>query len=165
MANAITEELVRALDGFRFVYPGGRLLLALKSGLYDNGRGAIQMMTDAGEPYAVLTVNLPDEELAANELFVRTGNGIRTDISVIRALVATSQLWTPTGRTVSSGYVEDYASVWRFARCAAHKTANYRALCAECRAIIVQRYEADVEYLLASDAVKRLEATRIIWEG
>ena len=149
----MTEQLFHAVDGVRFLY--SRLGLVLRApGVYSNGRGALSCEDlETGAPYAVLTVNLPDTELAPDELLVRTGNGAKTDITEVRAEVLRTGLFEPAVRFVDSGFVQDYAVVWRFKRCA---HGPYVALCSSCLAEIDKRYEDAIERMLASAAAKRL---------
>lgn len=140
-----TEQLFRAIDGVRFLY--SRLAMRLRAAAYANGRGAIQVEElEEGSPYAVLTVNLPNEPLEPEELFVRTGNGAKTDIAGVRAAVLSMGLFEPVGRFVDSGYVQDYAAVWRFKRC---EHGPFVALCSPCLAAVDKRYVDAIEAMLA----------------
>lgn len=162
-------ELFQALEGTRFVY-AGRLVLTLRPGLYPNGRGAIQVEAD-GEPYCVLTVNVPEVPLADDELLVRTGAESHADVVAVRATVATSRFWTTDGLSVGAGYVSDYATVWKWRRCpgAASPTlattegdhrAGHAALCPGCVRAVRERYKNEIERLLAADAERRLRRGR-----
>lgn len=76
---------------------------------FQNGRPAIQIVLEGGEPWGSLTVNLPGEGLEDGEFFVRAwgeGEGLA------RAALETG-LFLDTGRRVRTGFVE--ASVWRLA--------------------------------------------------
>lgn len=144
-------ELFKALAGIRFVY-AGRIVCALEGGSYSNGRGAVQVFAD-GEPYAVLSVNLPDEALEADEFFCRTGAEQHTDTKQVRAAVLGLRIFEPSGVFVSAGYVEDYATRWRFATCSHGARA---VLCSDCRAAIDAKFQEQIERILSADAVKRL---------
>ncbi|HUT79506.1 MAG TPA: hypothetical protein VM285_17550 [Polyangia bacterium] len=78
-------------------------------GEYGNGRLALQLLGPNGRAIAVLTVNLPEEELAEGEFFVKTW---RENEGIAAAALA-SGLFVDTGRRVPTGFVE--AQVWRFA--------------------------------------------------
>lgn len=151
----VSVELFKALAGIRFVY-ASRIVCSLEGGLYSNGRGAVQVYADS-EPYCVLSVNLPDEPLEADEFFCRTGAEQHTDIKPVRAAVLGLRIFEPTGVFVSSGFVEDYATRWKFATC---KHGTRTVLCSECRAAIESSYQEKIERILSADAVKRLGGGR-----
>ena len=82
---------------------------SVERGEYGNGRLAIQLVdAETEEPIANLTVNLPDEELAEGEFFVKTWS----ENQPIAAAALASGLFQDTGRRVPTGFVE--AQVWRF---------------------------------------------------
>lgn len=62
------------------------------------------------EPDCVLTVNLPDHDLGPTEFFVKIE---LYELTPIFAMLVRDQIAVPTGRTVSAGYVDNYAEVWR----------------------------------------------------
>lgn len=67
------------------------------------GRIAIQAIcNDTGEPYCTVTVNLPDEPLGEDEVFVKNYS---ENAGIAEELEAQGILRL-TGRTVRSGYVE-----------------------------------------------------------
>lgn len=70
---------------------------------YDNGRPALQLI-DAGDgsPIATATINLPDEPLGRNQVFIKDYS---ENEGMLAALVAAGVV-EPTGQTVRSGYVE-----------------------------------------------------------
>jgi hypothetical protein len=146
-------DLFKAIDGVRLMY--SRLGLVLRApGVYSNGRGALSCEElETGQPYAVLTVNMPEEELGPDELLIRTGNGGRTDVAQVRAAVLATGLFEPVGRFADSGHVQDYAVVWRFRRCT---HGPYVALCRTRLAEIDKRYADAIEKLMAKAAAKRL---------
>lgn len=81
----------------------------LRMGFYGNDRVAIQLMdAETEEPIGKLTVNLPEEELAEGEFFVKTWS----ENKGIAAAALASGLFEDTGRRVATGRVE--AQVWRF---------------------------------------------------
>jgi hypothetical protein len=67
-----------------------------------------------------------------------------------------------TGRSAASGYVDNYASVWRFRRCLDHAdgAGDYRVLCDVCRYAVKRRFETELETIQAADAVRRLTGRR-----
>ena len=63
---------------------------------------AVQAWTDDGEPFAVITVNIPDEELSDDEsctAFIDTNN-----IPEIDNFLIDNEIAEPTGRFVQSGF-------------------------------------------------------------
>jgi len=67
-----------------------------------SGRWAIRMFAiETGEPVALITVNLPDEELNSDEIFVKDYS---ENAGMLAWLVA-QDLVEDTGRKVQSGYV------------------------------------------------------------
>lgn len=70
---------------------------------YDNGRSALQLIdAEDGSPIATATVNLPDEPLGQNLVFIKDYS---ENEGMLDALVAAGVV-QPTGQTVRSGYVE-----------------------------------------------------------
>jgi len=47
-------------------------IVEFKVGHYQNGRTALQLVTLEGKPYATLTVNIPTEKLANDEVIIKT---------------------------------------------------------------------------------------------
>jgi hypothetical protein len=147
----VSLALFEALEGIRFVYRG-RLVMSVVGGRYSNGRGAVQVLLDGGEPYAALSVNLPDHEIPDDAFFAKKGSD-HADTEQIRAAVLGLGIFESTGEHVSAGYVEDYAAIWRFRSC----THGARVvLCAKCRQKIDDKTNSAIEKILAADAVKRL---------
>ena len=70
-------------------------------GRYPNGRVAIQLMDEEG-PVATATVNVPEADLAADEVIVKdyAENAGVLDLLVLMGVA------TPTGRRIPVGYVE-----------------------------------------------------------
>lgn len=84
--------------------------IILSCGIYSNGRLAIQSFSkELGEPYAVLTVNIPEYELQDGEIIVKTWN---ENENFSKAVFKTG-LFINTGKKVSTGFVE--AEVWELA--------------------------------------------------
>lgn len=80
--------------------------VTLHCGYYSNGRLAIQANCDDG-PYGKLTVNLPDDTVGPNEIFVRT---TEENEHLAKAAMKTG-LFEDTGKKVPSGFIE--ISVWK----------------------------------------------------
>lgn len=77
---------------------------------YAGGRLAIKYVDiKSGEPFSILTVNLPDDELADGEFFVKTWS---ENEKTAKAAIE-SGFYKDTGRRVKTGFVE--AEVWKFA--------------------------------------------------
>lgn len=70
-------------------------------GYYDNGRLAIRLVTE-DEPWATVTVNLPDDRLNHGEVFVKTW---AENADTVIALLEAGWL-ERTGRVVQSGFVQ-----------------------------------------------------------
>lgn len=81
--------------------------LRLLAGKYRNGRVAIRMESGQGEPYGVLTVNLPEVPLGDHEILVKT----YAENEPFRAPALACGLFKDTGRRVGTGFVE--AEVWQ----------------------------------------------------
>lgn len=88
--------------------------LELHQEWYGNGRPALQAFTDEGEPFATVTVNLVNRELGEGEFFVKCELSDFGGADLLHALVE-SGLAYPTGKTVSEGFSERYAEIWRLA--------------------------------------------------
>lgn len=83
--------------------------VALHWGRYENGRLALNFLdAKTGEPIARGTVNLPDEPLAPDETFVPSHS---ENAGMVEALTKLG-LIEPTGRVVSSGFVEIDVCRW-----------------------------------------------------
>lgn len=83
------------------------MYISIREEKYQNGRIALILMCENG-PYAKLTCNLPNEELAPNEFFVKTySENTEVAVSALK-----SGLFEDTGRRAKSGYVDIH--VWRF---------------------------------------------------
>jgi len=88
----------------------GAVQLELKKGVYANGRLAIMLEeAETKEPWCVLTVNMPDDNLEDGEFFVKTWSE-NADTST--ALMSQTDLFENTGRIVPAGYAN--ACVWKF---------------------------------------------------
>jgi hypothetical protein len=80
--------------------------ITLHCGRYSNDRLAIQANCDDGL-YGKLTVNLPESQLGANEIFVRT---TEENEHLAKAAIKTG-LFEDTGKKISSGFIK--ISIWR----------------------------------------------------
>lgn len=86
----------------------GKDMVRLREYQYANGRMALRVITaTTGEPYATLTVNVPEAMIAEDELIVKAW-GENEDVA--RAALATG-LFVDTGRRLSTGFME--AQVWK----------------------------------------------------
>jgi hypothetical protein len=157
-------DLFAALDGFRFWYRGG--IFVLRVGRYSNGRPAI--VYEGGGETVKISVNLPEEEIAADEFFVKwagdQGVLARADMHVIVGL----GLFEETSRRVSTGFVDDYAAAWGFKLCWWTKHAakdSPRVVCPDCRADFEKRVAKHEEERDAREALGRLETLSKIERG
>jgi len=77
-------------------------LCSLQFGNYGNGRLSIQLADRHGEPYGRATVNLPDEVLGEDEVFIKDYS---ENEGMLSALIEAG-IVADTGRRVRTGYVE-----------------------------------------------------------
>jgi len=69
---------------------------------YANGRTAIKLYdSEHGDPIATATVNLPDETLPDNHVFIKNWS---ENEGILDCLVKANYI-KPTGRTVNTGFV------------------------------------------------------------
>jgi|GEM_PF-4538587 len=97
----------RAITPMYFDYNGERVKIE-KIYYQNNNRIALRVFDKDGTPLATLTCNLPDEELAEDEFFVKTWS----ENGPISEAARQSGLFVDTGRRVQAGYCE--AEVWKF---------------------------------------------------
>jgi hypothetical protein len=83
---------------------GERLLIRI--GVYSNGRPALTIVDEFGFPFTVLTINLPDEDLAPGDIFVKIWG---ENAAFIGELLSTG-FFFDTGKRVKTGFVE--AAIW-----------------------------------------------------
>ena len=89
----------------------GLVELELRRGQYQSNRMAIQLIyLKTGEPWIVLTVNLPENELGVDEFFVKTWS---ENTETTDALLDQTDLFVDTLQSIPVGFVD--ASVWKFA--------------------------------------------------
>lgn len=69
----------------------------------DNGRRAIQAVCDDEEVFGMLTVNIPEAELAEDEICVKVWS--ENSYWVPQILSTLKDRFVPTGREVSTGFV------------------------------------------------------------
>jgi hypothetical protein len=75
---------------------------------YSNGRVAVEVFGADGEPFAVLSVNLPNVEAPKKDHFyVKTWS----ENEILRAPALASGLFEDTGERIPTGWVE--AEVWK----------------------------------------------------
>jgi len=86
----------------------GTIELEMLKGSYTNGRLAI-MLVDGKEPFAVLTVNIPELHQQSHEFFVKTW---AENEELTQALLEQTDLFVNTGRSVPLGFVQ--ADIWHF---------------------------------------------------
>lgn len=92
-----------------FMHDGMRIDVIRSRYGYEAGSRIALVLMQAREPYANLTVNIPEEELADGEFFVKTWS----ENEPVAASALKSGLFVDTGRRVKTGYTE--VQVWRFA--------------------------------------------------
>uniref|UniRef100_A0A6M3IK18 Uncharacterized protein n=1 Tax=viral metagenome TaxID=1070528 RepID=A0A6M3IK18_9ZZZZ len=76
---------------------------------YMNGAKAIKIISEDCEPFATLTVNIPEviHELEEDEILVKTWSENEEIANELR----NSELFTDTGKRVSTGFVQ--AEIWK----------------------------------------------------
>jgi len=77
----------------------------------DNDRLAIQAVCEDGETFGMVTVNLPEADLAADEICVKVWS--ENSMWVPQLLAQLKDKFVPTGREVRTGFVS--APVYRVA--------------------------------------------------
>ena len=74
----------------------------IRKGTYPNGRTALKVYdADTGEPIATATVNLPDQPLPDNHVFIKNWS---ENEGILDSLVEANYI-KPTGRRVNTGFV------------------------------------------------------------
>lgn len=83
---------------------GRQVEIELATTVYtDNGRRAIQVLCNEG-PFGMLTVNIPDAELADDEVCVKVWS--ENSHWVPQVLEQLKDTFIPTGRSARTGFVE-----------------------------------------------------------
>jgi|694.fasta_scaffold03312_42 hypothetical protein len=85
------------------------LELVLTAHSYQNGRLAIRATEDSGEAYGTITVNLPNEEIGPDEIFVKTYDANSHWVPAL--LQSLPDVFKDTGKVVPCGHA--YAEVWK----------------------------------------------------
>lgn len=89
--------------------PLGAVNVEFKKGSYGNDRLALILNDfDSGEPFCVLTVNIPEAELEEGEFIVKSYSENEPIAKVLR----NSTHFMDTGRRIKTGFVS--AEIWRF---------------------------------------------------
>ena len=91
---------------YAFNYDGKRLFI--RKSWYYEGEGIALKITDAtGQPYTVLTINLPEARLQEDEFLVKTWSENALIIECIRKL----DIFEETAKRVRTGFC--VAEIWR----------------------------------------------------
>lgn len=72
------------------------------SGKYSNGRQAIKLITEEGEPYCMATVNVPALALANDEVIIKN----YSENEGVLEVLSRAGIIKETGETVKMGFVE-----------------------------------------------------------
>jgi hypothetical protein len=160
----VSADAFKLINGFRFWYRGDTY--RIESGLYAPGRGAMRVMAPDGQVEAKLTVRMTSVEatIADDEFCVKwagdEGALTRADMHTLLGL----GLFGDTGLRLSSGYVEAYAAVWRFARCfesehdfVTDHGPNWVVGCIDCMAALKLKHDEHRVRADARDCIKRME--------
>lgn len=175
---AVYERVHRLQIPLYYAPSGERLQrFLLGAGTHENGHGALWLIpVDGVSEGAAITINLVNERLNPDELHVRTSSlgqaGALNRLGILEVvLVRDGAHGDQRAGAIGAGYVEDYARLWRWARCSGALNcprdvartneghAGEKALavdCPECLARIRSTYEKTHERLLARDTIKRL---------
>lgn len=90
---------------------GKQFKISLDVGRYGNDRVAISAIDEEdGDMFGRLTVNLPEEELGPDEIFVKTWSENKEWVPQV--LAAMPHVFQDTGRKARAGYTE--AAIWKF---------------------------------------------------
>jgi len=96
------------IDGHKFEYNGETF--ELRCSHYVNNRLAIRVLSN-GEPYTVLTVNIPAFGLGKKEIIVKTWSENK---DICKIVLNNTNLFEDTDIQIPTGFCE--ASVWKFAK-------------------------------------------------
>lgn len=154
--SAMTDRLApfAALEGVLFVERSMKQPLYFVCGRYGNGHGAIRIFSCLDVEECQLTVNLVDEDLGLGEFFARVD-----PLVPLYGIGGKCPIFERTGRKASSGFVTNYAEVWRFAPCAHADhgcSAPFAVQCSRCKAEWEHLYQQGVQNIIARDTVRRL---------
>lgn len=151
------------------LYPGeAGLVLTFRTGPYADAdiarraapRYGILMEVEGVGPLDKLTVNLPDQEGAADEFFVKRDGAVGRHRSRLREALLSSDLFFATDRApVAQGFVHQYAETWRFRR-RGDATADYVVLDPAHQAMLRERVTRGREETTVRDAERRLRPAR-----
>lgn len=104
------SKVRKSLDGFEFDVRafGKEYRCKFRTAKYSDGnRLAIQVVCEDNSPFGWWTVNLPDQPLGKDEIFVKTW---AENEEIAKVCLATG-LFEDTGKRVPTGFV--HAQVWR----------------------------------------------------
>lgn len=104
------EKIKKALDGKKLKVPcyGEVFEVVFNIGKYFNRRTAIQLIiADTGEPFCVLSVNIPECELELDEVLIKTWSENEGAARVAR----NSGLFQDTGKRFQTGFT--VAEIWK----------------------------------------------------
>lgn len=85
----------------KYVTPYGTYNVWIDEHRYANGRVALILMSEEGQ-VACATVNLPEHDIQANEIIVKTWN----ENEGMLEFLSRNQIAVPTGREISTGFVK-----------------------------------------------------------
>src|SRR5512137_3128851 len=85
----------------------GRSLDVMKGQYINTGRDAIMLQKKNGEPFAVLSVNMPDILLEEGEICIKTWS----ENAEIAAFMKTTSLFEDTGKRFETGFV--IGQIWK----------------------------------------------------
>ncbi len=140
----------------------------LRGGAYDQslspGKGALTIERESGQPLMHLTVNLRapaglEYILDEGEFHAKRYDDGDEEMRGTRLALLRVGLFVDARRTVSAGFVKQYADVWRFARCPhdEHGHRGFAVLCPSCRAGMREDYENERELIAVGKTIRALK--------
>jgi len=106
--HAEAQHAWQRLDGHQLLIRGEQMTLEL--GAYDNGRSAVLVRDAGGIPYCKLTVNLPDNEIGADEFYVKEN---APGAAIVAAVMKSEGLIERTLYGASASFCDHFAQLWR----------------------------------------------------
>jgi len=84
-------------------------IYTLRSGQYGNGRGALIVDAEGGEPYGKLSVNLEDAACAEDQFWSKSSDATWAEAMMLRIGLFEMTTWQ-----ARAGHAADYGTLWQF---------------------------------------------------
>lgn len=153
-------KVFAAADGIKFWRRGP---FAIFTGWYSNGKGAVAVRNlSDGQVEDKISVNMSgvyNGPFATDEFAVKWVGDEGALANPFIQHVFMLGLFEDTGRRLAGPYSENYAVVWRFARCnePEHEgTGDHRVMCIDCRIRWKKNFEDSRDRADAREAIGRL---------